>query len=175
MMNYQSQFKLGAYVDGELSERERREVESALRDDPEAAALVAELRNTHTALADFEQEVRLPESREFYWSKIEREINRQEQARQGGENRGEPAHLFEWLGVWRRRLVPAVAVAAVALAAVIGGFYFQSGRGRSPAVEAAFVDPGAFTYRDHAQGMTLVWLSYPADDDFTEGQFDDRL
>ena len=46
--------------------------------DREAAALLEELRNTRAALAGFEAEVRLPESREFFWSKIEREIQRLE-------------------------------------------------------------------------------------------------
>ena len=140
MMDYKSQLKLQAYFDGELGERDRREVESALGRDPTAAALVAELRNTRAALADFGSDVRLPESREFFWSKIAREIDRQAQAGQGRDALRESAPLLPWLDAWRRWLVPALAVAALALVAVIGGLFFQSARGRAPALEAAFVD-----------------------------------
>ena len=175
MMDYKSQLKLQAYLDGELSERERREVESVLARDPAAAALVAELRNTRTALADFEHEVRLPESREFFWSKIAREIDRQAQAEQGRDSLRESAPILWWLDAWRRWLVPAMAVAALALVVVIGGLHFQSARGRAPTLEAEFVDPGAFIYRDYAQGITVVWLSYPAEDGFTDSELDDTL
>lgn len=175
MMDYESQLRLQAYLDGELSERERREVGSVLARDAESAALVAELRNTRAALADFESEIRLPESREFFWSKITREIDRQAQAEQGRESLREFTPFLSWLDAWRRWLVPAVAVAALAVAAVIGGLHFQRGRGRVPTMEAEFVDPGAFTYRDYAQGITVVWLSYPAEDDFTDSELDDTL
>jgi hypothetical protein len=30
-------------------------------------------------------------------------------------------------------------------------------------VNAILADAGAFTYRDESQGLTVVWLSYPAE------------
>ena len=71
-MNAEFQLKLQAHLDGELSERESREIETALATDAEARALLAELRNTCGALAGFEAELKLPEERAFYWSKIRR-------------------------------------------------------------------------------------------------------
>ena len=35
-------------------------------------------------------------------------------------------------------------------------------------IETALADSGAFTYRDYSAGTTLVWLSYPADNEVAE-------
>src|SRR5438270_11040101 len=80
-MDYDSQLKLQAYLDGELPEGEAREVANWLARDQEAVGLHAELRNTRKAMAGFEAGITLPASREFFWSKIEREIQRQDQSR----------------------------------------------------------------------------------------------
>jgi len=77
-MDYDVQLKVQAWLDGELPEAEAREIAEWLATDREAAALAGELRNTRQALAGHEAEIRLPESREFFWSKIEREIQRRE-------------------------------------------------------------------------------------------------
>ena len=74
MNNHDDQLKLQAHFDGELPEPEARAVANWLARDREAVALLAELRNTRKALKGFESDIKLPETREFYWSKIEREI-----------------------------------------------------------------------------------------------------
>src|SRR6266513_3336151 len=76
-MKQELQLKLQAYLDGELPDGEAREAAGLLAQDAEARALLAELKKTRAALAGFETDIKLPESREFYWSKIEREIQRQ--------------------------------------------------------------------------------------------------
>jgi anti-sigma factor RsiW len=157
------QLKLQAYLDGELSAVDRTEMESLLAQDPEARALVAELRHTFGALAAYESDLKLPESREFYWSKIQREINRQPA----------PTAVPELsLGAWLRRiLVPAGAFAAVTIAVLLtlprtdgGGDTFAD------ATEGA-----AFTYQNYATGTTLVWLDYPAENELSEQEWDDIL
>ena len=35
-------------------------------------------------------------------------------------------------------------------------------------METALADAGAFTYRDYAAGTTLVWLSYPAENELAD-------
>src|SRR5258707_14151177 len=77
-MNQELQLKLQAYLDGELPDGEAAEARELIARDGEAQALVAELANTSAALAGHEAEGKLPETREFYWSKIQREIARQE-------------------------------------------------------------------------------------------------
>src|SRR5215471_13582833 len=111
-MDCEAQLKLQAYLDGELPEKEAREVANWLAKDREAVALHAELRNTRQALAGFEVGVELPESREFYWSKIERDIRRLDQPA--------PATTRPTVfAAWRRFLRAATAVAVLALVAIV--------------------------------------------------------
>ena len=161
-MDYNAQLKLQALLDGELPEAEASEVAKWLARDREAAALLEELRNTHAALAGFEAEVRLPESREFFWSKVEREIQRLETP----APQPAPVPVFAWL---RRWLVPASAVAVVLIAGlVLTRPTGPSGHTTAAEIETALADAGAFTYRDYSAGTTLVWLSYPADKEAAE-------
>ncbi len=157
MMREEEQLKLQAYLDGELPASEAQKVADRLARDAEATALVTELRQTRSAVAGFDKEIRLPESREFYWSKIQREIERQEKPS------SQPEAAFSWILLFRRALVPVTAVAMVALLAVF--------LGRQPAdmgSETSLHDAGAFTYHDYERGATLVWLSYPADNEFAD-------
>src|SRR5262245_443995 len=113
-MDYEAQLKLQAYLDGELPEAEARQVANWLAQDREAVALHTEVRNTRQAMAGFEVGVALPESREFFWSKIEREILRQQPL----EPVSRPAPV---LALLRRLVVPAsgFAFAAVLLVLVL--------------------------------------------------------
>jgi anti-sigma factor RsiW len=157
-MTEEQQLKLQAFLDGELPERDAREVAAWVARDAEATDLLAELRNTRKALADFEPAVKLPESREFYWSKIQREIQRLEPVQAPAES----GSLFALL---RRLLVPIGAVAVLAIVGVLAFRQFgpQSGGTPRAQVSAMLADVGAFTYRDQSQGMTVIWLSYPAE------------
>ena len=165
-MDYQDQLKLQAYLDGELPEGEAREVSARLARDQESAALLGELRQTRDCLAGFEAEVKLPETREFYWSKIQREIQRLD-ASQAAPNQA--ASL--WVSL-RRFLVPAAGVALLAIAGLVAG------RGGAPglvATETAVSDSGAMVYHDYSAGATFVWLSYPAEDDVANNEDDATL
>src|SRR5476649_2494344 len=77
-MNQEQQLKLQALLDGELPENEAREILAWTQRDSAAAGLLTELRNTRAAMAKSEPQLSVPETREFFWSKIEREIQRQE-------------------------------------------------------------------------------------------------
>ena len=161
-MDYDVQLKLQAFLDGELPEAEASKVAMWVAGDHETAALLQELRNTRKALAEFEEEIRLPDSREFFWSKLEREIQRLKTA----APRVEPVPSF---ALWRRFLVPASAFALVFVAGVVltrpAG---PAGRTAAAEIETALADSGAFTYRDYSAGTTLVWLSYAADNEVAE-------
>ncbi len=158
MMEYNDQLKLQAYLDGELPEGEAARVREQLAREPEASALLAELRRTRECLGGFEEEIKLPETREFYWSKIQREIQRQEADASPAFSAGESR--LAWL---RRWLLPATGVAIVAL---IGLLALRGTPTASPGVvEVTQADSGAFTYHDYSAGATLVWLSYPAENE----------
>ena len=158
-MDLAAQLKLQAWLDGELPEAEARAVADWVAREPEASALAEELRQTRRALAGFEADLRLPESREFFWSKIEREI-----ARRAAPARVPAPRAAAILAGLRRCLIPATAAALLVLA---GAVLIRPGgaptRGGGAEVEMALADAGAFTYCDYSAGTTLVWFSYPAD------------
>jgi anti-sigma factor RsiW len=106
-MNHELELKLQAWVDGQLPVREADEVASLIEKDADARAMLTELKNTRTALAGFEDGIKLPETREFYWSKIAREIERL-------KSKPQPANI-SWFHYFRRLLIPAGAVAALVL------------------------------------------------------------
>jgi anti-sigma factor RsiW len=156
MMDHESQLKLQAFVDGELPEPEAREVASWLAKDAEATSLLNELRNTRRALKEAEPAVRVPESREFYWSKIQREIERQESVMAPEPTVSLWSRFVRWLARF------SVAAAALALLVWVG---LEAGllQRFAPDTEMTVADSGAFTYHDYANGTTLVWVSYPAE------------
>ena len=158
-MDHNEQLKLQALLDGELPVREAGQVAEWAAKDREAGALLEEMRNTREALAGFETGIQLPESREFFWSKVEREILRFETP----APKPTRAPLFT---VLRRFLVPASAVLVVLAATLMvirpaGPFGGTVGA----EIETALPDSGAFTYRDYSAGTTLVWLTYPAENE----------
>jgi len=158
-MKEELQFKLQAHLDGELPPDDAREMADWLARDAEAGALFAELKNTRGALAGFEADIKLPESREFYWSKIQREIERAEKPAAAGA-----AHSI-FLSL-RRLLIPAMGVAALLLVVNLIGPGPRSGG--EAEMETAFADADTFTYRDYAGGTTLIWLSYPAENEIAD-------
>ncbi len=160
MMEYEEQLKLQAYLDGELPEAEARAFADQLARDPEAGALLQELRQTRDTVAGFEKEIRVPESREFYWSKIQREIRRQELSRE------EPSvPVPAWMLLLRRILMPATAIAVLAFLVLTA-----SRPGVTHPSDTALDDSGAFTYHDYAGGATFVWLSYPAENSLADDE-----
>ena len=150
------QLKVMAYLDNELSPADARKVGTWISTNPEARDLYNELKETHEVLMQNEPELKLPESREFFWSKIERGIVSAER---------EPATVERpW---WTRFLAPAlgtVALFALLLTVV------DRGGGRTP---VALSDPAGvpihqfeegpdvstITFRSEAEGVTVVWLS----------------
>lgn len=170
-MEYQDQLKLQSYLDGELSEADAREVARWLAQDQDATALLGELRQTRQSMVGAEIGIKVPESREFYWSKIAREIERLEAPKPA------LAPKVSWLERLRRMLVPASGLALVLVVGVVAlNNGVPNGGKHTPGAEIALQDASAFTYHDYSAGATLVWLSYPADDaadDDPNGPFSD--
>ena len=169
-MTEEQQLKLQAFLDGELAENDAREVASWLARDRDATALLAELKNTRNALKGFEpgaSPVQVPESGEFYWSKIKREIERAAPVPAPAPQ----ASLFTW---FRRAVMPVGALAMLVIAAFVT-FHQVPGGTRAISVNSMLAQAGAFTYRDESQGMTVVWLSYPAENKFAQTSSGDTL
>jgi anti-sigma factor RsiW len=169
-MNQDIQLKLQAYLDGELPAGEAKAVADLIASDAEAGGLLKELTHTRDAIVAHQAEIKVPATREFYWSGIRREIERQEKSAPA------PVPGPSIFTLLRRMLTPAAGVAAVLLAVLLAGrqFYPAGGSFREE-VETTFADSGAFTYRDYASGTTLVWMDYPAENDFAEMDLEDIL
>ncbi|HLH54965.1 MAG TPA: hypothetical protein VKY92_15245 [Verrucomicrobiae bacterium] len=166
-MEYQEQLKLQSYLDGELSEAESREVAARLAQDADGVALLAELRQTRQTLAGFERGVKLPEAREFYWSKIQRQIETVERT-------PAPVASIPLLARLRRFLMPVAGLAVFALLGLVVT-HESGGDSGDTSAETAMGDSGAFTYHDYSAGATLVWLSYPAEDETANSEDPDPL
>jgi anti-sigma factor RsiW len=150
------ELKLQAYLDGELSEHEAREVSAWLEANADARALSTELSQTRLLLRGNEPEASLPETREFYWSKIEREIARLE---------AEPARasLPWWLALVRRHLAIVSGTGVAALLAFTAALQMNW---VSPdlleEIENPLEETSSFSFRSESQKMTVVWISNPS-------------
>lgn len=153
-MNDETAMKLQAWVDGDASAPPPAEVAALLERDSEARALVATLRLTREALREGEPHLKVPETREFYWSKIERVIVR-EQVR--AEERP-PIRPAGWLLRW---LAPAGILAMLALLVASPVLRGRPGLGGRPMAEidSPLDDLSSFTFRSESEGMTVVWVN----------------
>lgn len=167
-MKTEQQLELQAYLDGELSGRAAQQVADWMSKDAEAQALAAELRMTHGALAGNEPERTVPESREFYWSKIRRAI-------EAGETVQRPTEpQWSWMWAWRRYLVPASSVAAALLAAAI--LLFPSDPTKYLAeVENLSDYVSSHSFRSRSENVFVVWISSEdqSQDEMPESVIDD--
>ncbi len=128
--------------------------------DRDAQALFDELSNTKAALAGHEAEVKLPETREFYWSKIQREIARLEAP--AAEAAPEPR--VSWTGWMLRRWLPVSGLVAASCAVVL--FMLLSGNTQAQLAEMELNSDkmGAYTFRDQKEKMTMIWFYDRTDD-----------
>ena len=154
-MNKELHLRVQSYLDGELSDREARQVETRLSQDADARALQAELAMAKGFLKANEPERQVPDSREFYWSKIQREIERAESVViSSGQS--------PW-ATWRKFLVPVAGVALVALM-VVSTIRFNAVPTMDPYVshlaeiENLSEHSGSFSFRSQSENMFVVWV-----------------
>jgi anti-sigma factor RsiW len=157
-MNSDTQLKVQAYLDNELSPGEARKIAAILSSDRDAQNLYTHLRATKELLTANEPEVKLDESREFYWSKLQRQLERAER---------EPARHSAPL--WVRLLAPLAGTAALAIllfSVISPGTQIVKRTGDELAsrpihgdVQDLAPDMSSVTFRSDEQGVTVVWLS----------------
>ena len=112
MIHHDDQLKLQAYLDGELAAREAADVLALLAASAEARQLLAELQFTAAALTGHEADLKHPEPHDFFWSKIRREIQRQEQS-------AAATPKTSWADWLLRRFAPVGALAVLTVSLVI--------------------------------------------------------
>ena len=147
--------KLQAFVDGELPETEARAVAETLKRDGQRQVLHDELRLVRALLRGNELEHPVLETREFYWSQIQRSIAA------APTERVPHARSLGWLLRW---LVP---VGATALLSVYWLMPTYSGATKSLLVgheiDTPLEETTSYAFRSESAGMTVVWVE-------TEGQ-----
>ena len=160
-MNQELELQLQAYLDGELPDSEARKVTELLTQDAAAQALLNELTFTKRALEGNELEMTLPETHDFYWSKIAREIERQDRTEA-------PAPTIPW---WRgsfKYFAPLAGLAAVCLLLIVPGTKEDEGEAGSAAViENLSPDMVTSTFRSQSDGLKVIWLSEKTDEQAT--------
>jgi anti-sigma factor RsiW len=154
MMDRNTALKLQALLDGELAANEAAEISRRLERDPEARRLYDELALARAVLSRCEPEYPVPESREFYWSRIRREIER-------GESVG-TARAGGWMNGWVRWLVPVGATALLGLLLLqrtwLGSQDEPVDLAIDHHVETLLADATSFSFRSESAGMTVVWV-----------------
>lgn len=153
-MNTEKLLKLQAHLDGELSAQESRQVSEWLANDAEAQAVSQELREAKALLMGNERPAKVPESREFYWSKIEREILRSDAAAD------RKASTVLSRGLWRFAISFGSAAALIILALLLIKPLMQSGSLVSyfQEIETPIEEANAISFHSQAAGMTVVWI-----------------
>ena len=151
-MNQDRELQIQAFLDGELSGRKARQVEQWLASDGEAQALAQELKMTRSLLAGHEPELKLPETREFYWSKIQRQIEAAVLAREAAQPRF-------WLA-WRRYLAPVSAVAAMAVLALFSTKFLtmEEADRHLAEIENLSEHSSSLSFRSQSENMFVVWV-----------------
>ena len=148
-MNHEFELKIQAWLDGEMSDQEAARIAELVANDPKASALALELGTARTAMAGNELLAPLPESREFHWSKIARQIERETPvapSRQG----------VSWTARWRKFALPLGGVAA--LACTFAVVLQQMQQPTFDEISATNQGMDAVTFHDQSAGMTVVWL-----------------
>jgi anti-sigma-K factor RskA len=154
MIDTGTALKLQALLDGELSASEVSSATRLLEQNPEARQLYDQLQLTREMLRRCEPEHVVPETRAFYWSRIERAIG-------SSMPRPEARRSGVWTG-WLRWMIPAGAAAALGLVLLQ-----QNWVGSDPdpvvlatdhQVETLLADTTSISFRSESAGMTVFWV-----------------
>jgi hypothetical protein len=166
MIDRDTALQLQALLDRELSDSEVPAIARRLEQDPEARQLYDELELTRAVLARCEPEHKVPETRDFYWSRIRQGIER-------GERVGTVPESGWWRG-WLRWTVPVGATA------LLGLFLLQRTwvePEQQPAllsaehqVETLLAEATSISFRSESAGMTVVWVQSGNQNFFGSGE-----
>ncbi|MBL9139511.1 MAG: hypothetical protein JNK85_26825 [Verrucomicrobiales bacterium] len=109
-MNDELRHRLQAWVDGQLDAKAAEEIARLVETEPEARQLSENLRQVRQLVRSHEPVRRVPDSRDFYWSRIRQGIELAE-AQAARKSTPAPASGRGW--TWWRWLLPVAGVALV--------------------------------------------------------------
>jgi hypothetical protein len=158
--------KLQAYVDGQLTRHEAEAMATLLTRDDQQRALRDELQSIKAWVRDSQVERPVPETREFYWSRIHRSIA----AGSAERARGVGVGTLAW---WLRWLVPASAAALLCvywLVPMDRGTGSEEGLLVGHEIETPLAETTSFAFRSESAGMTVVWVETRALHNLVSGE-----
>ncbi len=148
-MKLETMLEIQSSVDGQLSSQRQEAVARLLSSDMEARQLHQQLTAVREVLQRHEPVIRIPETREFYWSQLERRLQAPKPAPAAT---GSPSALmWRWLAPMMG-LSAVIAVIALQPFTNSGARSFQLGSG-SP--QASTVT----TFSSEADGVTIHWIN----------------
>ena len=164
MISKEQILKLQSHLDGELSAADAAEVARLLESDAEASALHNEMRMLGEVLRTNEAIVPVPESRDFYWSKIAKGIDQ-------AERDSAPAAKvspWAWLSRWAVPVGSAAALVALMLTITGGNSFFITEAKRMSLrreIDSPVEDTSVVEFHDAKTGVTVVWIASEPDND----------
>jgi anti-sigma factor RsiW len=153
-MKHEDELKIQGYLDNQLPPAERREIADLISRDSAAHSLYEALAATKTLLVQNEPDYKLAETREFYWSKIEREIQKT------APPRPEPVLRLglNWQNWWVR-LVGAGAAAVLLGTVILSSLRLDTLEpSYDPQEIESPADMSAITFHSESANMTVVWV-----------------
>jgi anti-sigma factor RsiW len=152
-MNKKRQLYLQAWLDGELPSPDAQRVESWLQKDPELQALAHELRQIRSSLQIDESTIKVPASREFYWSQIERRL-------QSAEADAKPPgawarFMHHW---WWKWVAPAAAAALLAVSLLPGWLPHRKNLTLNGFEIETNPEANVVAFQSDQDGITVVWV-----------------
>ena len=108
-MKQEDKLKIQAWLDGELAPQESARIADLIDNDLEAKELSEDLRAMQKALEVGEKTAVLEDSREFYWSQVERQLEAEEPITENAQ----PELMSGSLGNALRWLIPVGSLAAI--------------------------------------------------------------
>jgi len=155
-MTDETALRIQAWLDGELPSAEVSAVSRLVQSDAGAAEAAQELETVRSWLAAGEMPRSLPESREFYWSKIQRTIVGHAET----EATTDAGRLAGWR--WWRWVVPAGLAATLAVVLFTSKPSPPQSAGLTSAeIDSPQEDWGTITFRSDSEQMTVVWVGNP--------------
>ena len=154
-MNPETFLKLQSYLDNELPPAEAKNIEQWLERDAQARAIYEELRSTKLLLAGNELDLKVPESREFFWAKIEREIVLQP----ADQSPGRWFVLPNWCYRFAAPLAGAALLMVLAVFILKPSIIPQRIAAYFHEIDTPLEEDDAISFHSQEAGMTVVWIA----------------
>ena len=157
MKENEIELKIQALVDGELTEFEARKLRDRIKNDIRLQILHERLTHMKDLISTHEMPRVLPESSDFYWSKIAQEIE------VGGSTAQSSAQSLGMKWVFRR-LAPVLGIACVALLITLQGPNLPDlGIVLDHNHELLTDEIDVMTFNSADDSMSVVWIDYSMD------------